>query len=166
MSEFSWTCPCCGEQQEGLPALAFTTPDNLPELTMWQWFRHGGYGDDLYVDRESGGYFVRCVLEIPIIGCEQPLEWGVWSSLSEANFKHYRKTMGGKDRSKLDAMFGWFSSHLPGYPETRGLKCNVVARDAGLRPLIDLEPTDHPLAIDQRNGITKDRAIDLAGPWL
>ena len=30
-----------------------------------------------------------------------------------------------------------------------------------LRPAIRVEPTDHPLAVDQRNGITLDKAWDI-----
>ncbi|WP_308294565.1 hypothetical protein [Streptomyces sp. RKAG290] len=32
----------------------------------------------------------------------------------------------------------------------------------GRRPLIELEPTDHPLAVEQRNGITLDRVREIA----
>ncbi|MBN9267578.1 MAG: DUF2199 domain-containing protein [Hyphomicrobium sp.] len=149
-----------------MPALAFTTPRNLPPLNFWQLMRQRGYARDLYVDRETGGHYVRCVLILPIIDADEPLEWGVWSTLSEENFKRYRQTFGDNDQSKLGDMFGWFSSHCPGYPETAGLKCNVIARDGKQRPLIRLEPTDHPLAIDQRDGITLARAVELAAPWL
>lgn len=29
------------------------------------------------------------------------------------------------------------------------------------RPLVELEPTEHPLAVDQREGITPDRAREI-----
>ena len=166
MSELVWTCPCCGKKQSGLPALAFATPRNLPSLTLWQRLRQGGYANDLYVDRAGGGLYVRCVLRFPILDGVEPLEWGVWSTLSEANFKRYRDTFGDSQQSKLGNMFGWFSSHCPGYPETAGLKCHVVPRDGRQRPLIELEPTDHPFSADQRTGISTARALELAGPWL
>jgi hypothetical protein len=35
-------------------------------------------------------------------------------------------------------------------------------RSGGLRPQIELEPTDHPFAIDQRNGITLEKAWEIA----
>ena len=43
---------------------------------------------------------------------------------------------------------------LPCYPDTVNLKTNVHTRAVGERPFIDVEPTDHPLAVEQRNGIT------------
>jgi hypothetical protein len=37
----------------------------------------------------------------------------------------------------------------------------VHIRDNGIRPYIELQPTDHPLAIEQRNGITVERVAEL-----
>ena len=38
----------------------------------------------------------------------------------------------------------------------------VRVRDWPTRPYVDLEPTDHPLAIEQREGITAARAREIA----
>ena len=50
---------------------------------------------------------------------------------------------------------------LPLYPSTENLKTRVHLRDDGVRPYIELEPTDHPLAVEQRNGITVDRVAEI-----
>jgi hypothetical protein len=42
------------------------------------------------------------------------------------------------------------------------LKTNARTRPVGKRPLIELEPTDHPLAVEQRTGITQDRIREIA----
>jgi hypothetical protein len=34
-------------------------------------------------------------------------------------------------------------------------------RDDGMRPYIELEPTDHPLAVEQREGISPERVAEL-----
>ena len=39
-------------------------------------------------------------------------------------------------------------------------------RGDGLRPAIELEPTDHPLAVDQRDGISLDRAWEIVHRYL
>jgi hypothetical protein len=70
------------------------------------------------------------------------------------------------DRIDLPPMFGWFSNSLPGYPETLNLKCSMYARTGGLRPLIELEATDHPLAIAQREGIPFSQAVEYAHTHL
>ena len=41
------------------------------------------------------------------------------------------------------------------------LKTQVHLRNGHIRPLSELEPTDHPLAIEQRAGITVQRVVEL-----
>ena len=47
---------------------------------------------------------------------------------------------------------------LPRYPEPQMPSAPQAARQ---RPFIELEPTDHPLAVEQRSGITFDRLLEL-----
>ena len=64
-------------------------------------------------------------------------------------------------RSHIGPFFGWLSAELPLYPSTENLKARVHLRDNGVRPYVELEPTEHPLAIEQRNGITVDRVAEI-----
>ena len=45
--------------------------------------------------------------------------------------------------------------------ETMDLTTRVNLRDDGLRLSIELKPTDHPLALEQRNGISIDRVAEI-----
>lgn len=65
-------------------------------------------------------------------------------------------------RENEPPMFGWLSTSLPGYPETLSLKTHLYQREVGRRPLIELEPTDHPLAVEQRTGISWVRVQEIA----
>jgi hypothetical protein len=65
-------------------------------------------------------------------------------------------------RASEPPMFGWLCNDLGVYPTTFGLKTLVHLRDAGQRPLIELEPTDHPLAVEQREGISLQRVEEIA----
>lgn len=59
--------------------------------------------------------------------------------------------------------FGWLTTELAPYsPSTTNLKTHVHTRSLGQRPFIELEPTDHPLAVEQRTGITMDRVREIA----
>ena len=49
-------------------------------------------------------------------------------------------------RSHIGPFFGWLSTRLPAYPDPLNLKTRVYLLDDGLRPSIELEPTDHPPA--------------------
>jgi hypothetical protein len=41
------------------------------------------------------------------------------------------------------------------------LKTMVHLRDNGTRPFIELEPTQHPLAVEQKTGITAERVAEI-----
>ncbi|MFE7186134.1 DUF2199 domain-containing protein [Streptomyces erythrochromogenes] len=89
-------------------------------------------------------FFVRGLIEIPVRDSADTFSWGVWVSLSKANF-------------------GWLSTELPVYRHsTLHLKTHVHTRAGGQRPLIEVEPTDHPLAIERREGITTSHVRELA----
>ena len=57
---------------------------------------------------------------------------------------------------------GWVCSEVPGYASTHGLKAKLHVREYPMRPWVELEPTSHPLALDQRQGLAPDRAIAIA----
>jgi hypothetical protein len=106
-------------------------------------------------------YFMRGRLCIPIHDNSEPFEWGVWISLSEASFKHALAHWEQPGREDEPAYFGWLSNDIPGYPSTLNLKTHVHTRPIGERPTIDLEPTDHPLAREQRIGISLTRVREI-----
>ncbi len=59
--------------------------------------------------------------------------------------------------------FGWLTTDLSAYsPTTLNLKTRVHTRPVGERPFVELEPTGHPLAVEQRTGITWDRVREIA----
>ena len=112
---------------------------------------------------EGEHYFVRGTLEIPVIGENEAFSWGVWVSLSPANFQRTLDLMGTDGRESEPPYFGWLSTELPIYgTSTVSLKTNVHTRAVGLRPTVELEPTSHPLAVEQREGITRDRVRRIA----
>lgn len=62
----------------------------------------------------------------------------------------------------MDSIFGWLSPSIPCDPETLELKTMVHTLSVGIRPIIELEPMDHPKAIEIRNGITIDGIKKIA----
>ena len=112
-------------------------------------------------------YFVRGVIKIPIIGfSEDNFRWGVWVSLSKKSFEEVME-LWDKDPAGHGPYFGWLNNHLELYsPSTSSLKTRVHLQSNNLRPRIELEPTDHPLAVEQRNGITIERVQEIAAALL
>ncbi|MFD8014774.1 DUF2199 domain-containing protein [Streptomyces sp. NPDC058955] len=107
--------------------------------------------------------FVKGLIEIPVIGGEEVFSWGVWVSLSRENFSRAADLWDTPGRESERPYFGWLTTELPVYPATTlNLKTHVHTRPVGQRPLVELEPTDHPLAVEQRTGITLDRVREIA----
>ena len=107
-------------------------------------------------------FFVRGCLEIPVHDHEEPFSWGVWCSLSQDSFRRYEELFDQVNRAAGESFFGWLCSAIPGYPVTQHLKTMVRVRSWPTRPLVELEPTDHPLAVEQREGIPAGRAREIA----
>ncbi|GHH28688.1 DUF2199 domain-containing protein [Streptomyces lanatus] len=108
-------------------------------------------------------FFIRGLIEIPVIGSQDVFSWGVWVSLSKHNFTRALEMWNTEGREAEGPYFGWLSTELALYSEdTTNLKTNAHTRPVGKRPFIELEPTDHPLAIEQRSGITRERVREIA----
>lgn len=154
---FRYTCSCCGEIHEGAPSFSFAAPFYWSQLSEEE-KAQGELTPDLCAVGEHR--FIRVTLEIPIHGHAEAFLWGVWISVSQKNFERYVETF--DEEIQEGKYFGWFNNRLPYYPETLNLKSVAVLRSHGQRPSLDLEPTDHPLSVDYREGIGWDRAIEIA----
>jgi hypothetical protein len=111
------------------------------------------------IDNED--FFIRGCLEIPLIGQDRNFVYGVWMSVSRKNYDRYVEVFDDPTQSRIGPFVGWFSSMLPGYPDTLHLKVRAHLRDERTRPAFELEPTNHPLALEQRNGITLGRLQEI-----
>ena len=155
-----FTCKSCGKWHDGVPLdFGYDAP---------QYWSH-----DLESDPNSfhnsdfcvigkDHFFIRGLIEIPIIGRTEAFHFGVWVSLSESNFSCMVGLWEDPAIVNEPAHFGWLSNSIDLYPETLNLKTNVKSRTVRMRPYIELEPTDHPLSLEQRNGISWNRVIEIA----
>jgi hypothetical protein len=157
---FEFKCNTCGEVHRGVPSFGARAPLNyyaVPEAERAA--RCVLDADSCVIDGKD--FFVRGCIEIPVHGESEPLSWGVWVSLSEASFAQWRSCFHLESRSNVGPFFGWLNAWLKPYPETMDLKTRVHLRDNGMRPFVELERTDHPLAIEQRNGIDARRVAEI-----
>jgi hypothetical protein len=155
-------CPCCGQWHEGLPDVTFRAPYHWRNALAEDDPERNNLDTDLCVI-DLRDFFIRCVLEVPIRGTESSFGWGVWVTHSEANFKDYVAHF--RDPPQR-AAFGYLANRLSGYPDTVNLRTLVHWQPGNQRPLVEVEPSDHPLSRDQREGITLDQAIEFARPVL
>jgi hypothetical protein len=162
MGSVVFRCSCCGREIAGLPDLAYDAPLHYHELPAAERAERAKLSDDLCAI-DGRDHFVRGVLLLPVEASDEVFAFGVWVSLSADNFRRYVATFEDPDQSKLGAMFGWFCNRIPYYPETLNLRTTVVPQDAGARPQVWISDVhaDHPLYLEQQNGITRARLGEI-----
>lgn len=159
---FEFNCSSCGEIHRGMPSFGATAPHSYYEVVESERAQRCVLGDDdCVIDGEF--FFIRGCIEIPVHGESEPFVWGVWISLSEASFKSWADCFGAEKRAHVGPFFGWLNTRLRPYSETVDLKTQVFLRDDGVRLSVHLEPTDHPLAKEQRDGISVERVAEMYG---
>lgn len=158
MSEYSYTCSCCGQVHEGIPDLAFAHPHQYHVLAEAE--RADAMCNEDFCRIGNDG-FIRGVLRIPVHGLNRYFGYGVWVSLSAEHFQRYAATFDEPAVEQGNSWFGWLCNRIPGYPDTLLLKTHVRLRPHPDRPDVELEPTDHPLALEQHRGISERRLQEI-----
>jgi len=161
MNEFEFKCTSCGEIHKGIPTFGADFPTTVLGVPEDERDTRVDLGtDDCVIDGKE--FYVRGCIEIPVNGYDDPFIWGTWVSLSEESFLKFVKYFEKEKRSHVGPFFGWHCGDFKVYEESCiNLKTHVHLRDGGLRPSIELESTSHQLAIEQRNGISKERLIEI-----
>ncbi len=158
--DFEFRCHTCGEIHTGMPSLGADAPSSyfaIPEEERAARCELGS--DDCVIDGTK--FFIRGCLEIPVHGANAAFVWLVWISLSKESFIAWLEVHEEVHRSHMDPLMGALDSWFRPYPEMIDLKIRAHFRGHGLRPLIELEPTDHPLALEQCSGISVDRLAEI-----
>jgi hypothetical protein len=159
-----YKCSSCGEIHEGLPFdYSAKYPDYYFEIPAEEREARIFVTEDIcVVDNEF--FFIRGCIEVPVNDLDDRFAWGVWCSLSEQSYNQVMELWNEPNVENEPPFFGWLNTNLPSslYPQTLNLKTKVYLRNNNQRPFIELEPTYHPLAVEQREGITTKRVQAIA----
>jgi hypothetical protein len=154
-------CSTCGEYHEQLPmCFGPSVPAmwySIPELEREA--RADITSDQCIIDEKY--FFILGRIVLPVIDGPEPFVWLAWVSLSEENFLRASERWQTEGRESDPPYFGWLQSALPYEQPTLNLKTAVHTQPVEQRPLIELEPTGHPLAVEQRTGITMARVQQI-----
>ena len=157
---FEFRCKSCDQLHAGVPTFGFDSP------AIAQWIPPAERGtrvelgsDDCVVDGER--FLVRGCIEIPVEGEQDPFIWGVWVDLSQRDFDEWAKSFHLDKREHVGPFAGYLGSALPCYPDTFNHHVVMHLRDKGTRPLVEVSQSAHPLHIEQCNGITQERLIEI-----
>lgn len=162
-----YTCGTCGKTHAGVPfSFAADFPDMYANLAAEAREARAVIGSDQCIV-DSQWFFVRGILEIPIVGKDVPFVWGLWASVLQDTYEEISDCWELKGREKICGPFkGRLANSLSTYPETLNLKIRIVLQPVGVRPVFILEDAEHPLAIEQQNGITEQEAMRIASLLL
>ena len=158
---FKFKCDACGEIHEGMPTFGYEFPIYYLDVPAEQRDERCELSSDTcIIDDEL--FFVRGCVEIPVHDEEEPFIWGVWVSLSEKSFNRFLELYEVNERDQEEPFFGWLNGCFADYAtEDVNLKTQVHLRNNGVRPYIEIEKTDFPLSVEQHNGISKERLIEI-----
>ena len=155
----TYQCSCCGQEYAELP-LTFGSefPDYYYSVPPGE--KRIELAESLcVVDDEH--FFHRGRLTIPIKDYDQDLIFNVWTTISKDNFIKRNTLWNDPRRIEEKPYFGWLQTTVPTYSNTINIKTIAIENEVGLIPTIEIIEEEHPLAIDQKDGITLDRAMEI-----
>jgi hypothetical protein len=161
-----WQCASCNEWHNGLMDLGATAPDPWPhalEPEPNSALRLDGdfLSEDFCVIRGTN-FLVRCVMEFPVHGLEQPWGFGCWSTLSRENFDKYIDGFDDGIYADDGPWFGWLCNQLkPIFVEPDPIGLAVCPRPNRQRPALLVRDEGHPLAIAQNEGLAPGDLIEI-----
>ena len=151
-----WKCTSCDEWHSG-PCLDF----GYDAPNYWSSKAPNSFLNEDYCAIENRDFFVRGIIELPIIGTAESLRWGVWGSLSKKNYDILVELDNDPKILQLPPMFCWLSTKISEYPDTLNLKMYARVPKIKMRPYFEVELTDHPLSQEYHNGISPERVKDI-----
>lgn len=162
-----YQCSRCGKFHERLPfAYGSPAPDlcfQIPQREREK--RLQLTSNQCVVDKKH--FFILGRIEIPVTDVRESFAWVVWVSLSNEDFVRVSRLAETPGRENGTPVIGLLETSLPCYGRfPRAMETRVHIRPIGQLPLIELEAADHPLAVEQRHGITLSRVQQIAEECL
>jgi len=161
---FRFQCSRCNQWHEGLPSPGWECPIEYMDIPPHERNHRAELTSDTCII-DGKWFFVRVCLEVPIRDYDEPFTYGVWVSVSQASFAQFERLYEQEGRELQAPFFAWLTVVPPPYPQAL-LKAMVHLQPLPTRPLLELEPTDHPLAKAQREGISLAAAYEIVEKLL
>lgn len=123
---------------------------------------------------DNRSFYLRGRIPVPIHGptglpsdiLAEPFIWGVWAEISPKNFIRAQQLWKTPGRESEPPFPGFLNSEIAPYGRTLDLELTVHTQPVGRRPHFYLTDAHHPLAIEQRTGITLQRVEQIAEAML
>jgi hypothetical protein len=116
--------------------------------------------DQCVIDNRD--FYIRGRIPIPIHGLEEPFIWGVWAEVSPKNFLRTNELWNTPGREDEPPFPAYLNSEIPIFGPTINLELDVQTQPVGRRPHFFIKDPNHPLAREQREGISLERLQEIA----
>lgn len=165
LSSSHWQCESCDAPHSGMFDLAAAAPDHWVKDCIYEPNSALRLDDDFLSEDFCvlGGrdFFVRCVLEIPVVGINQRFGFSCWSTLSRQNFQNYVGHFDDGHYPDAGPWSSWLSNYFYLYVADEPTACWMKPRNDRLRPTLHVHDPHHPLAIAQKKGIKPDEVLAI-----
>jgi hypothetical protein len=115
--------------------------------------------DQCVIDHRQ--FFVRGRIMLLVTDADEAFTWLAWVAVSKESFVHTSENWHVEGRENGPPSFGWLQTALPYEPSTLNLEVRIRTMRVGERAVIDLADSNHPLALEQRDGVTSARLQEL-----
>jgi hypothetical protein len=151
-------CGVCGKRHDHLPRdIGYRRPDPFLDVPKAERQERAYESDDLcVVDGEM--FMIRGVLYLPIDGGAERFGWGIWVTVLESDYYRYLNAWDHDSEDETPPFVGQIANAIAPYPGSRGLDVTVRLRSGGQRPTFTVISEGAPLGIDQRQGISPEKA--------
>ena len=161
-SQGPFACRVCGERHESLPvSYSVKVPAAAIAISAEHLERRVVLTPDQCVI-DGRDFYLRGRIPVPVAGLEEPFIWGVWAEVSPKSFIRSNKLWKVAGREGEPPFRGWLDSRLDLFGDTINLEVSIQTQVVGRRPHFTVVDRSHPLAIEQRNGITLRRVQEIA----
>jgi len=159
-------CAFCGREHDKLLRdLAYLHPADIFEIPEHERSQRIKMNDDL-CEIDDSDFYVRGVLSLPIRDSTEEFRWGVWAKINKVDFDRYIELWDSDLAAAEPAFIGLLSGGIAIYPDSDGLEVQVRLQTGNQRPRFYVVSEDHPLGIDQRKGITEEKAHEFVMPFV
>lgn len=164
-NEQEFGCRVCGERHVLPIKYSVKAPLAVMAIPRDEWNERVVITPDQCVI-DGRDFYLRGRILVPVIGLEEPFVWGVWAEVSPKSFLRTHELWSTPGRENEPPFPGWLNTELPLYGDTINLEVNVQTQVVGWRPQFTVVDQEHPLAVEQREGITLERVEEIAERML
>ncbi len=142
---------------------SFALPDVVFALSPAERKKSARIRKDMCALPDKDLYFMRVLLRFHVANRLRPCNWGVWVQVEYKVIQQMVELWDDDARLDMLPATGALANELTGYPGSLGLQGELRFANLTDIPYFTLGlDSDHPLAQDQRTGVSAERAVD----WL